>query len=164
MKLERWALVAEIVGAIAVVVSLLYVGAGVRQNTEAILSANHQNLVAMDMNKNAWFRDPVFAALYELGLGDPSALTPGQFKQFETFIADQLNIWEYAFISHENGLMADNIWAGYDRFYSSQLRLPAYRSFWDVNKDGWTREFARHADAVLAGVDSGETPGTERGP
>ena len=42
MKLEKGALIAEIVGAAAVVVSLVYVGVGVRQNTEAILSSNHQ--------------------------------------------------------------------------------------------------------------------------
>ena len=129
MKLEKWALIAEIIGAIAVVVSLLYVGAGVRQNTEAILSSNHQNLVAMDMNKNGWFRDAEFAAVYESGLQDFEALSSAQQRQFTTFIADQFNVWEYAFISHENELMDDNIWASYDRFYSSQLRLPSYQSY-----------------------------------
>ena len=150
MKLEKWALIAEIIGAIAVVISLLYVGAGVRQNTEAILSSNHQNLVAMDMNKNGWFRDPQFAELYEAGLQNFDALSAAERLQFTTFVADQLNVWEYAFISHEKGLMDDNIWAGYDRFYSSQLVLPSYRAFWQLSKDGWTREFSRHADAVLA--------------
>ena len=134
MRLEKWALIAEIAGGIAVVISLLYVGVGVRQNTEAILSANHQNLVAMDMNKNAWLRDPGFAALYELGLQDIDALSPAQMLQFRTFVADKLNVWEYAFISHENGLMEEDIWLAYDRFYASQLRLNSYRSFWMENK------------------------------
>ena len=149
MKLERWALIAEIVGGVAVVISLLYVGACARQNTVPILSSNHQNLVAMDMNKNAWFRDGGFAEIYELGMEDIDALSAAERRQFGTFISDQLNVWEYAYISHENGLMDDDIWAGYDKFYSSQLKLPAYQSHWAENRDGWTGEFSRHADAVL---------------
>ena len=35
-KLHDYALFAEIVGAIGVVISLIYVGIGVRQNTEAV--------------------------------------------------------------------------------------------------------------------------------
>ena len=50
-KLQEFALIAEIVGAIAVVISLIYVGLGVRQNTDAIQVANHQALVALDMEK-----------------------------------------------------------------------------------------------------------------
>ena len=104
------------------------------------------------MNKNAWFRDSEFAALYESGLHDIGALSVSQLRQFTTFIADQLNVWEYAFISHENGLMEDSIWEGYDTFYSSQLRLPSYQTYWEENKGGWTTEFRRHADATLADV------------
>ncbi|MFQ5609860.1 MAG: hypothetical protein ACE5F8_06280 [Woeseiaceae bacterium] len=45
LKLSEWASLAEIIGAVAVVVSLIYVGLQVRNNTEAILSANRQELV-----------------------------------------------------------------------------------------------------------------------
>jgi hypothetical protein len=149
MKLEKWALIAKIIGAMAVVISLVYVGAGVRQNTDAIMSTNHQNILAMDINKNAWFRDPEFAALYESGLKDIDTLSAPQMPQFRTFVSDQFNIWEYTYISHEKGLMDDDIWKGYDKFYSSQLRLPSYQMIWEKNKDGWTGGFARHAEAVL---------------
>ena len=152
MKLKKWALIAEIIGAIAVVVSLLYVGTGVRQNTNAIQSSNHQNLVAMDLNKNTWFRDPEFAALYESGLQDIDALSLAQARQFNTFLADQLNVWEYAFVTHENGLMEDPIWEGYNRYFSSQLILPSYQTYWERNKGGWTDEFIRHTDVVLGGA------------
>jgi hypothetical protein len=60
-SLKEYALAAEIVGAIAVVISLIYVGTSVNQNTDAILVANHQALVAMDQNTNSWFRDSEFA-------------------------------------------------------------------------------------------------------
>ena len=150
MKLERWALVAEIVGAFAVVISLIYVGAGIRQNTDAIMSANHQNLLAMDIDKNSWFRDPSFAALYETALIDIDSLSAPQRRQFSTYVSDQINIWENIYIAHEKGLVDERVWEGYDAFYSGQLRLPSYRRTWARIKDGWTGEFADHAESVLS--------------
>ena len=149
MKLERWALIAEIVGAFAVVISLVYVGVGIRQNTDAIMSANHQNLLAMDIDKNSWFRDPDFAELYESALTDIDSLSASQTRQFSTYVSDQINIWENIYIAHEKGLVDERVWEGYDEFYSSQLRLPSYRLIWAKNKDGWTGEFAQHAESVL---------------
>jgi hypothetical protein len=73
-KLQDWALVAEITGAIAVVISLIYVGVGVRQNTDAISVANHHAIVAMDIERNTWFRDLEYAAVYELALDDINQL------------------------------------------------------------------------------------------
>ena len=45
MKLTDWAHTAEIVSAVAVVLSLLYVGFGINQNTRAIRSGTHQALL-----------------------------------------------------------------------------------------------------------------------
>jgi hypothetical protein len=154
MKLQKWAMVAEIVGAIAVVISLVYVGVGIRQNTDAIMSTNHQNLLALDIDKNSWFRDPDFAALYESALIDIDGLSAPQLRQFSTYVSDQMNIWEDIYITHEKGLIDDRVWEGYDEYYSSQLRLPSYRQIWAKKKDGWTGEFARHAESVLADVET----------
>ena len=102
-SLKEFALTAEIVGAIAVVVSLIYVGTSVNQNTDAIMVANHHALVAMDQNTNGWFRDSEFAATFEIAMEDASALSPVQSRQFRTFVADKFNAWEFAFLTHNNG-------------------------------------------------------------
>jgi len=96
-SLQDYALAAEIIGAIAVVISLIYVGASVNQNTKAIMVSNHQALVTMDMDKNDWLRDSGFAAIYEIGLEDTSKLSPVQLMQFSTFVANTFNAWEFAF-------------------------------------------------------------------
>jgi len=45
LRLAEWASIAEVVGAVAVVVSLIYVGIQVSENTGAVLAANRQQLV-----------------------------------------------------------------------------------------------------------------------
>lgn len=151
MKLEKLALIAEIVGAIAVVVSLLYVGIGIRQNTDAILVANHQNILAMDVEKNSWLRDPEFAELYNSALSDEEGLSGSRKLQFRAFVSDQINIWENIYVTYHKGLLDVAIWEGYDSFYSSQMRLPAYRLIWEEAREGWSGDFANHVDAAIAG-------------
>ena len=152
MKLKKLALIAEIIGAAAVVVSLVYVGASIRQNTDAITAANHQNLLSMDIEKNAWFRDREFSELYVSALSNIDGLSAAQLRQFRTYVSDQVNIWENVYIAHETGLISDTIWEGYNQYYSGQMKLPAYRFVWERNKDGWTGDFARHVETVLAGT------------
>ena len=147
-KLQEWALVAEIVGAVAVVVSLIYVGVSVRQNTDAILVSNHQSIVAMDIERNTWYRDLEFAAVYELALQDYEQLSPPQLRQFRTFVADTFNTWEYGFITHSRGMMDDVIWGGWEHYYRNELNKESYQWFWDTAKMGFSEEFRIYVDSI----------------
>lgn len=149
-RLQEYALVAEIVGAIAVVISLIYVGVGVRQNTDAIQVANHQALVAMDMEKNSWIRDPKFAAIFESARLDMEGLSPAELLQVSTFLADTFNAWEFAFITHNNGAMDDNIWNGWNGFYRSEFATEAYQYFWREQGFGFSPAFVSYLDSILA--------------
>ena len=149
-KLHDYALFAEIVGAIGVVISLIYVGIGVRQNTEAVRVANHQALVAMDMEKNAWFRNADFAATYVLAQDGIEKLSPVQLRQYSTFVADTLNAWEFAYITHKNGAMDENIWKGWDGFYRSELATRPFQWFWHGNRLTFSPEFRMYVDSQLA--------------
>ncbi len=148
-KLQNYALLAEIIGAIAVVVSLVYVGLGVRQNTAAVQVANHQVLVAMDMDKNSWLRDADFAATFVLAQNHLEQLSPVQLIQISTFVADTFNAWEFAYITFRNGAIEENIWNGWDAFYRSELEREPFRWFWRQNRSGFSPEYRAYVDAIL---------------
>ena len=149
--LNEYALIAEIIGAIAVVISLIYVGLSVNQNTNAILVANHQALVALDQDTNGWLRDPEFAEIFERAANDISQLSPAQSRQYFTFIADKFNAWEFAFITCESGMMEDNIWKGWDRYYRSLIDDKQNLGYWETGKSGYSPAFVSYVDSVLAG-------------
>ena len=138
-----------IVGAIAVVISLIYVGASVNQNTDAIMVANHHALVAMDQNTNAWFREPDFAEVFEIAMENPDELSPAQSRQLVAFLADKFNAWEFAFITHSNGMMEDNIWSGWDGYYRGELSQRPHQWFWQSGKDGFSPSFRSYVDSIL---------------
>lgn len=151
-SLEEYTLAAEIIGAIAVVISLIYVGASVSQNTSANQVSNHQALVAMDMDKNDWLRDPEFVAIYEIATEDVGNLSPVQWAQYSTFVANTFNVWEFAFITHNNGMMDDTIWDGYGGYYRSVLQRESSQRFWTEGREGFSPEFRLHVDSLLAEI------------
>ena len=148
-RLQNYALIGEIVGAVAVVISLVYVGVGVRQNTEAIRVANHQALVAMDIEKNAWLRDSDFAVVYVIAQSDIEKLTPAQLRQYSSFMADTFNAWEFAYITYKSGAMDENIWEGWDGFYRSELESASFRWFWQRSGANFSPEFKSYVDSHL---------------
>lgn len=146
MKLSKWA---EAFGIVAVALSLAFVAYELRQNTKAVQVANHQSLVALDMEKNSWLRDRDFAALYVLAREDFEALTPVQSQQYTTFIADTFNTWEFAHITYSEDAMGENVWSGFDGFYRTELATEGGQWFW---KDGGTEfspAFRAYIDSLI---------------
>ena len=152
-SLKEYALAAEIVGAIAVVISLVYVGASVNQNTRAVMVSNHQALVAMDQNTNEWFRDTEFAEISIIALDDAGALSPTQALQLRILLADKFNAWEFAFLTHSSGMMEDNIWNGWDGYYRGELAQIPHQSFWQAGREGFSPAFRDYVDSIIADID-----------
>ena len=112
--------------------------------------SNHQALVVMDMDKNDWLRDSEFASIYETAIEDTSSLSPVQLRQFSTFVANAFNAWEFAFITHDNGMMNEDIWNGWDGFYRTELKQMGYLWFWNQGREGFSPEFRSYVDSILA--------------
>jgi hypothetical protein len=140
---------AEVIGVIAVVLSLIFVAYELRQNTEAVRVANHQALVAMDIEKNAWLRDRDFAATHVLAREDLQSLTPAQSRQYLTFLADTFNAWEFAHITYSSGAMSENIWNGWDGFYRSEFATEGGRKFWKDGGHNFSSEFRAYVDSLV---------------
>lgn len=148
--LKEYALAAEIIGAIAVVISLIYVGVSVNQNTNAVMVSNHHALVALDQATTDWFKDSDFAAAYIISLDDVSKLSAVQQAQFTSYLADKFNAWEFAFVTHENGMMEDNIWQGWDGHYRTLLQQSGGRWFWGEGREGFSPAFRTYLDSLAA--------------
>ena len=152
-SLQDYALAAEIIGAVAVVISLIYVGISVNQHTNAVQVANHQALVAMDQDSADWFKDPDFAAAYLIASKDIGKLSDVQRIQVGSFVAGKLNAWEYAFLTHENGMMADNIWQGWDGHYRTVLKQSGGRWFWNAERESFSPAFREFVDSIVADME-----------
>ena len=105
----------EIIGALAVVISLLYLGLQIRgQTRQAQFAAAHDISVgyrdAMDH-----FSDPDTSELYIKGLSGTDNLEDSELFRLLVGCQKMLRVWEEAFYLHREGQLHGKHWAGIDR-------------------------------------------------
>ena len=147
---RKWAAIAEIVGTFAVVVSLIFVGMSVRQNT-AVNQANQRN-VLYELTDN-WFSDQVSnPELYEIELkaADPQALTPVERRRYSDQVYRSINVWEIAYFNHQNGLLTDDQYQAWHNAMARWIETSLPRWIWNGMREGeFDPEFVLLVDALV---------------
>ena len=115
-NLTNLAAVAEIVAAVAVVLSLLYVGTEVRQNTKAVEGTTYQELVrASNEYLLTVAADSALAEILVRAWTDPSQLTDAE--KLRSFFYERV-FWrnmENAYLQHGRGILGEQEWEVYSR-------------------------------------------------
>ena len=153
-KLQYWALIAEIFGGIAVLVTLVLLVIWVRENANAIKAATYDSLVA-DMGnwrmQNAT-NESLLEANFVQSVEGIDALSPKQAYQRRDAFISLFFIYERAFVQWEAGNLDDASW---QRFNIAMCRTSSARFEEEVGSflDGVTTEaFAeyRHSQCDVA--------------
>lgn len=150
-RLQKWAHIAEITGAVAVVVSLLYVGYQVRENTAAQQSETEMNLFTLGFAWDEWWQDPEFVDIVARSSSDLNSLTEVERLRLQKYISLGLNLWAYSWKSHARGQIDDDEWRAWDNWFQSQMHTDAWLSAFEEFKPGYHIEFQRHVESVIEG-------------
>ena len=86
MSIQDWAAISEIVGAIAIIVSLIYVGVQLRQNTRATRVITSQAFVQTYGGVVSHLQEPEFRDIFWRGLAGLSNLHGGELAAFGAWI------------------------------------------------------------------------------
>ena len=153
LALRDWASVAEIVGTIAVVVSLLFVAYSVNHNTAVLQSLNDNLLYEYDAQAiSDVVTDPSMAAIL-VKLDNSEQLTSIERERFEQFMSRYLNMWELAHDRYVDGLFPEGKWLGWNATLANIVtqgprRLPM--EAWNEVKMQFGPEFVSVVDKSYA--------------
>ena len=93
--LEYWALVAEIAGAIAVVLSVIYLALQIGANTKVLRSQAHYSALSLAQRPfEMAIADQGLADLIETSYASPEKLSEGQWFRCGNYLFMQFNSWE----------------------------------------------------------------------
>ena len=107
MKIETLTVFTEIVGSIAIVVSLIVLTVEVRQNTEALNAQSRQSVLAAAQNELFVSVDhPNFAA----ALVKPGPLTEEENIQLDAYFTATLRAREYSWLQYRSGTIDQDQW------------------------------------------------------
>jgi opacity protein-like surface antigen len=150
-RIEDAAALAEIISAVAVVVSLIYVASEIRQNTMALQESNAQVVLTLGQAWTDWDRDQDFAAAVVVAYENPSELTAAQRRQVSTWMGRGLDVWESAFSSREKGLMTDELFEAWDAAFVGLMKgEEIWRLAWTERRHGYHESFRVYVDGVVA--------------
>lgn len=115
MKIKKVASIAEIVSAVAVIVSLLYVGYEVRQNTAVVKSTAYQSIHdAEDLFWSGISIDAKLSASWQAGLdGGLQSLSSDQQPQFSITARRLIYLFQNVHYQRRKGVIDDELWGAW---------------------------------------------------
>ena len=129
-RLQKWALTAEVIGGIAIVISLLFVGYEVRENSKIVNSARLHDLSVNLQAELRWSAD--MADIQVKAIETPNSLTAVEaFKMGEWLIAALL-ARQNEYYQYKKGMLDEEIWyqtQGITRLIMSE---PFNKKWWET--------------------------------
>lgn len=151
MNWEAVAAVAELLGAIAVVASLLYVAAEVRQNTrQARLAAQQATVHELGHALRAQAQDREWAELLSRALGGLESLDAVERIQFLSHVGSIFRLYESAHLHYVEGSLDPRFWRGFERAIADVVGYPGISEALELRKHHLTDEFSLYLDQVAA--------------
>ena len=148
--LQDLANLGELIGAVAVVVSLIYLAVQIRQNTRAVRSSTFQSVVdTLSTGVAEIARDPEITRLWITGLQNSDELSEIERGRFRLFVLMAVRKWENAFYQHGAGMLDEPQWKGIVQDIRSIVRQPGFRAWWDRVPDVVSSDFRSFIDELI---------------
>lgn len=155
-NLSEWAAVAEVVASVAVIVSLVFVGYSVRQNTAALQGSTENLIFERHTDLSMQFMlDPSLAELMVKMRGDEPHLTEIEAIRWEKYQLNLLDIWALAFNRYHADLLAESEWLAWDGFFGEVFRTGEEAlsiELWREYQYGYDPRFWAHVHHALFGT------------
>ena len=152
MEVQDLAAIAEIVGAIAVVVSLIYVAVQIRQNTSAIrASAVHTSLSYAFDNRAATFTDEQTSTIYYKGLKNPSDLNEIELLRFRLIMSNLFDAVLNLYAQTKKSEFLPENWQAQSKIVERVLDSEGGQWFWSEFKDNYPKSFQEELARIIDG-------------
>ena len=150
MNWEAAGAIGEIVGALAVVISLVYLASQIRiQNREARAAATHDILAS--------FREVQSKGL-DLGLSEVigkathqgfDSLTAPEQHRVILYCVPFLRVWEEAYHQHKAGRLDVEMWDSINTYNAFFMESALHMTIWSLRGNLFTISFRAHVDEII---------------
>ncbi len=131
LGLTELAQMAEVVSAVAVVVSLIYVGNELARNTAAVRGASMQAVFTASANTLLSIAaDSSLARIRQVGDQDASLLAESDAYRYRAFTRQNWLSLQNVYLQNELGLVDPRVWAGYARIVCAVWANPGIKLTW----------------------------------
>ena len=150
MNWEALGAIGEIVGAVAVVVTLGYLAVQTRQNTRAVRVASfHQIVDSFSAVSLAIVQDATLSSLLMRSIVDPRSLTAEDYSRYGFFLLTFLRRAKSMFFHSEQGTLQRDSWHGIRVSLEEILATEPAQRWWSLNAHRFNPTFRDYVAAEL---------------
>ena len=147
--------IGEIIGALAVVVTLGYLALQVETNTAAVKQASRQATLMGRAEAGRWVAgDPVLSELLWKGSMEPDQLSDREWQRFVLVLQSVFRPVELAYIDYQEGRISPELWEAQHQTIVFWCARPGYRRFLGEYGQTFYPDFVRYIEDTIGALDS----------
>jgi len=149
----------ELLGAVAVVVSLVYLSRQVHQNTTAVRTANAVTVQGnFQQLARMFYTDREMGDLVLRAMRGDADMPPADLIAAYAWFFDFLKTAELAYYQFCNGDLDPPLWEASFQFYHAYFTTPGFRTYWAERRAAFVPAFQEAMDRWLAGESAIKRP------
>jgi len=154
-KLSDMASIAEVIGAVAIVISLIYVGVQVNDSTRAVRSATANETSAAVAS---WYTqvgsNPQASQVFIDGMTNPESLSREEWIQFIFLTHGALTEYQAAFYLGQEGTLDAGLQESITTVILGVRRQPGFALYWEQRGDFFEPDFKSYVQSLVATGDT----------
>ena len=133
---------AEVAGAVAVVISLVYLTAQIRQGNTVAKAAGQESVVNAFRNfTQPIAQDPDLYRLFHRGIEEFDSLEGDERGRFFHLAFQFGKVFESAHFHYTRGLLDEGTWVGWRNGLAHYAHAPGWKKYWALRSDLYSPEF-----------------------
>jgi hypothetical protein len=151
MTLEELAYISQIIGVIAVLASLIFVGLQIRQNTKAIKATSHHAVTdSFNAINTLIISDQKVARLWRLGMAGAEGLDDDERASVAMMMLSYMRIFETLYYQYNNGTLDKKLFdAELKTLKWTVTENPGFLAWWADNPIALSAEFRAFIDGLI---------------
>jgi hypothetical protein len=148
MNWEIGAAIAEMVGAIAVVISLIYLALQIREQTnQSRLAAQHEVSSGIREVSNLYASEDI-SDIFVRANKDFESMSDAELVRLIVVTTNLLRGWEEAFLEKRDGYLEAGNWETLSRDYTQLMGAPSFRRIWELRRQNYDPEFQIYVNSL----------------
>ena len=149
MNWEAISAVGQIVGAVAVVISVIYLALQVRSNARQTRLASMRSMSdAFNVFLQGLAGNPQMGELWYRGVTDYESIQGGDLPRFNALIDHLFRIFEDMYYQKLEGHLDPRVWRGFEAPMRDIIAYPGIQAWWRSRSHWFSEEFAEFVKAL----------------
>ena len=159
ITLEQASYLAEIIGVVVVVISIIYLAIQVKQNTRSMrIQTVHDISSSFKAAQASIAHDKDLADVYHRGVFNYDQLEPLEQLRFNLLVTSIVRVLDELLFQHAEGAVDESMWRGYKTLLEDVFRYPGYQAIWNIRKQQYSKKFQQHIDHFIENTSLRDVP------